>query len=89
MAVPITSWISLPMIAISAITQRIIERNLGNCCLHNIAKSLPVTIPILALKIWIIRPHNVAKISVHINPYPPLVPASKSASTIKVLNCNL
>ena len=36
-AVPITSWISLPIIAISMITQRVKDKGLENCCLHKTA----------------------------------------------------
>jgi hypothetical protein len=70
-AVPMTSWISLPMIAISVITQSIIDIGLGNCSLQSTARSRPVTIPILTLSIWITNPQNVARKSAQISPYPP------------------
>ena len=80
-AVPITSCMSLPIIAISAIIQSVNDNGLGNCCLQRTARSLPVTTPTLALKIWIMSPQKVAAKRVHRSPYPPWVPARRSPST--------
>lgn len=67
-AVPITSWISLPIIAISVMTQRIYAMGFENCCLQRTARSLPVTIPILIESTWITNPQNVARNNAHIRP---------------------
>lgn len=79
-ALPITSWISAPIKASSAMTHSTILAHFGYSSLHSSAKCLPVATPSLAASSCTKSPIAVAHKSNHSNEYPAMAPACRSPS---------
>ena len=80
MALPITSWISAPIKANSAMNHNNRPAHVGYSSLQSSARCRPVATPTLADNNWIKSPITVAHINSHSSEYPAMAPAWRSPS---------